>query len=74
MEKRVMLYLPKDAIELKMEVKIYKDGAIKTATAIVSNSEIQKAFRLAEKNYIEDDDVFSITEEDKKYLEQDGDE
>ena len=40
----------------------------------VSNSEIQKALQLAEDNYIEDDDVFSITEEGKKYLEQDGDE
>ena len=67
-EKRAMLFLPKDAIELNMKVTIYRDGTIENVTRTITNTEIQKAFIDAEENYIEPDDEFCITDKGKDLL------
>ena len=67
-ESRAMVYLPDDAYEIYIEASFVIDGKIRNAYKTLSRSEIEKAFRDAEENYIEDDDRFVLTEKGKELL------
>lgn len=61
-EVRSMIYVPQNAVEIKMNCQVYQDGELKSVVKTLNLQEIQKAIADAEKNYIEDDDVFYLTE------------
>jgi len=61
-EVRSMIYVPQNAVEIKMNCQVYQDGKLKSVVKTLNLQEIQKAIADAEKNYIEDDDMFYLTE------------
>lgn len=69
-EHRAMVYLPEDAVEVRFEAKVYHDGELITAQKILTMGDLREAFRKADEGYIDDDDVFVITEKGKKWLEE----
>lgn len=69
-ENRAMVYLPEDAVEVRFEAKVYHDGELITAQKILTMGDLREAFRKADEGYIDDDDVFVVTEKGKKWLEK----
>ena len=67
-EKRAMIYLPENAVDITINCKVYEDGNIVEVSKQLKLSEIQSAFMDAEQNYIEDDDVFVLTDSEKQRL------
>lgn len=61
-EVRSMIHIPQNAVEIKMNCEVYQDGELKSVIKTLNLQEIQKAIADAERNYIEDDDVFYLTE------------
>ena len=61
--------LPEDAIKIVITATVYDGEYTQKASKILNNREIQKAFNDAERNYIEDDDKFCLTDKGRKYLE-----
>ena len=68
-EKRSMIHLPENSVCVKVECDVYQDGKIVKVWKELGMSEVQTAFRLAEDNYIEDTDMFQLTESGERYLE-----
>lgn len=68
-EKRSMVHLPENAVFVKLECDVYENGKIVKVCKELSMSEVQTAFRLAEDNYIENNDIFQLTDAGKKWLE-----
>ena len=46
-EKRAMVMLPKDAVEIELLVTIFENGSLSKVGKTISNEDIQKAFRNA---------------------------
>lgn len=69
-QKRAMIYLPEDAVEIEIIATLYKNGTITKVTSMISNAKIQKAFQDANDNYIEDDDSFYITERGEDFYRE----
>ena len=61
-EQRAMVYLPTDAVEIEINATVYQNGKLYKVSRKLSNKEIQQSFKDAEDNYIEDNDVFVLTE------------
>ena len=68
-ELRAMVYLPENSVEVEITATIYENGELVKVGKTLRLSEIQAAFRDAEENYIEDDDMFQITEKGREWLE-----
>ena len=68
-EARAMVYLPVDAYEVRIEVSIVQDGKLQNALKILKRSDLERAFKDAEENYIDDEDRFVLTEKGRKYVE-----
>ena len=66
---RAMIYIPENTIELEINATIYADGKIRKVGSKLNLQECRDAIRDAEMNYIEDDDLFGLTEKGRKYLE-----
>lgn len=69
-ENRAMIYLPKEAIEININAVLYKNGELLKVQKILNNDDIHKAFDDADKNYIEDTDMFELTELGKRMFEE----
>lgn len=69
-EHRAMIYLPEDAVEVRVEAKVYHDGELITAQQILTMGDLREAFRKADEGYIDDDDRFVLTEKGEKWLEE----
>ena len=67
-EKRAMIYLPENAVDITINCKVYENEKIVEVSKQLRLSEIQAAFMDAEQNYIEDDDVFVLTDSEKQRL------
>ena len=65
---RAMVYLPENAIEITLICTIYEDGKLKNVQKTLNAKDIQRAFYDAEMNYIEDDDMFYLTEKAEQEL------
>ena len=66
---RSMIYIPEHTLELTINCKVWKDGEVIHVSRILGMNEVQKAAQDAERNYIEDDDMFTLTDKGKKYLD-----
>lgn len=62
---RAMITLPENCVEAEITCSVYLDGKIQKVTKTLSMQEVRKAFDDAEKNYMEEDDVFVLTEKGK---------
>lgn len=69
-ENRAMVYLPEDAVEVSINAVLYKDGELLKVQKVLNNNDIHKAFDDADRNYIEDTDMFITTEIGREWLEQ----
>ena len=69
-EKRAMVYLPENSVDITITCKIYEDGKLITVEKCLRLSDIQAAFKDAEENYIGPDDKFQITEAGLEWLNE----
>ena len=69
-EQRAMVMLPKDAVEIELIANIYENGSISRVSKVITNEEIQKAFRDADRNYVDDEDVFVFADDESKEDEE----
>ncbi len=69
-EHRAMIYLPENAVEVKVNAKVYHEGELIDASKKMSLEDIREAFRKADDGYIDDDDVFYLTDKGKALLEE----
>ena len=67
---RAMIYLPEDAVEVNILVKVYYEGEIREVYKQIGMSELRDAFRKADEGYIDDDDTFMITDKGVAWLEE----
>lgn len=66
-----VIELPIDSINVTIFVKVYNNDKIIDVTKIMSLEDIRDAFNKAERGYIDDDDVFTLTDEFRRQIEQD---
>ena len=69
-EHRAMIYLPENAVEVKVSAKVYHEGELIDASKKMTLEDIREAFRKADDGYIDDDDVFYLTDKGKALLEE----
>lgn len=69
-ESRAMVFLPDNAYKIRIEASLVVDDEIIVAYKELDRSEIEKTFRDAEENYMEDDDKFVLTEKGIEYLDR----
>ena len=68
-EHRAMIYVPEDAVELTINAKIYRKGEICDVMKTMNMAEIREAFKKADEGYIDEDDIFCLTEKGREYLD-----
>ena len=69
-EHRAIIGLPEEAVEVTVNAKIFHDGALMEVSMSYDMSQIREMFRKADDGYIDDDDVFTITEKGRAWLEE----
>ena len=69
-EVRAMIYIPKKAVEIVLSAKVYMNGELQKVEKTIDMDEIREAIRDAEENYIGPNDMFQVTEEGLKWLEE----
>ena len=70
MEHRAMVYLPENAVEVKIDAKVFQDGKIVDVSKTLKMSDLRTAFQKADDGYIDEEDRFEITEKGMAYLEE----
>lgn len=70
MDDRAMFYVPHNALEATLTFKIYLNGEVQTVYRNLTQDELQEAVRKAAEGYIDEDDVFTLTDEGRAYAEQ----
>ena len=69
-EHRAMIYLPENSIAVRIIATIYEDDEVHEVHKDLNLEDLRDAFRRADDGYMEDDDMFVLTEEGKAYLEE----
>lgn len=69
-QQRAMIYLPEEAVSVKLVATVYVNGELKNAQRELGLKEIRQAFEDADKNYIEDDDMFALTNKGKQIADR----
>lgn len=65
----IVLTLPSDSVEVKMEVKVYFDGGIKTVVKTLGMKDLREAFREAEMWYTPPDIPITLTDKGKEMFD-----
>lgn len=68
-ETRAMIYIPENSVEITLTAKVYENGAITECSKKLDMVDCIKAIEDAEKYYMEDDDIFELTDKGRAYLE-----
>lgn len=71
-EVRAMFMIPENTCEVELECSVFADGGIIRVSKKLNMKDVQQAVADAEKNYMEDDDMFEITDKGLRYLEEQG--
>lgn len=71
MEHRAMIYLPENSVEVTVIAKVFENGELQTVSMTYDMQKIREMFRKADDGYIDDDDVFVLTEKGKAFFEGD---
>ncbi len=69
-QKRAILYLPENCVELKATCKVFEDGHLIEVETIFDFKALRQAFSDADRNYINDDDHFVITSKGLAWLDE----
>lgn len=64
-----VISLPVESVEVNVEAKIFHDGEIVTVKNTMNLSDIRTAFKKADDGYIDEDDMFVLTESGKEHLD-----
>lgn len=64
-----VIELPRDAVWVDMTIKVIQNGELMEVSGQMGVDDIRKAFQEAEKNYISDDAVFTLTEKGRAMAE-----
>lgn len=67
---RAMIYVPENAVEGELTFTVYQDGELIKVTQMMDMKELREAIRKAEEGYIDEDDVFTLTDKGRRYLEE----
>lgn len=67
---RAMIELPENAVEITVNAKVFIDGKLLEVSNVYDMAAIREMFRKADDGYIDDDDVFTITDKGREYLEE----
>lgn len=70
MEDWAVIGLPPHAIEVNIRVKVYENGELFNVEKKLNLDDIREAFQKAKDGYIDDDDVFVLTEKGKAWAEK----
>ena len=70
MEHRAIVDIPEDTVELTLNCKVFHDGEVINVQKVMKLSDIRESFRKADDGYIDNDDIFVITEKGKQWLER----
>ena len=68
-EHRAMIYLPENAIALKVSATVYEDGKIADVMKEYNLADIREMFQKADDGYIDDDDTFVLTDKGLEWIE-----
>lgn len=71
-EVRAMFMIPENTCEVELKCSVFADGGIIRVSKKLTMKDVQQAVADAEKNYMEDDDMFEITDKGLRYLEEQG--
>lgn len=64
---RAMIEVPENCVEMTLTCKVYLDGKLQEVQRTLTMKEIQEAVRKADEGYIDEDDVFTLTEKGMDY-------
>lgn len=67
---RAIVYIPHNALDCKLVCKVYLDGEIQTVECMMDMDEVREAVRKAAEGYIDEDDVFTLTEKGRRLAEE----
>ena len=68
-EHRAMIYIPKNAVEVTINATVYEDGELMKVSKKLSMEDIRESFRKADDGYIDENDLFHITEKGIEWLD-----
>lgn len=71
-EDYIVLTIPKTAVEIEINAKVYYDGDVISVTKFMDMEEIREAFKEAADGYIPSDATFGLTEKGKQVAEAMG--
>lgn len=67
---RAIIDIPENAVEVTINAKVFVCGKLMEVSNAYDMAAIREMFRKADDGYIDDDDVFTITDKGRKYLEE----
>ena len=67
---RAMIYVPENAVEGELTFTVYQDGELSKVTQTMDVKELREAIRNAEEGYIDEDDVFTLTDKGRQWLDE----
>ena len=70
MNHRAMVELPESAVEVTLNAKVYHEGKLLKVGRTLDMNEIRTAFQKADDGYIDDEDMFVVTEKGKAWLDE----
>lgn len=65
-----VISLPRDAVWVDMTIKVMQNGEITKVGCILDTNAIREAFHEADRNYLPDDAVFTLTEKGRELAEK----
>lgn len=71
-EHRAMVCFPEDAVEIEINAKVFHDSKLMEVRKVLSMQDIRESFKKADDGYIDDDDMFCITEKGMQWMEEHG--
>lgn len=63
--------IPENSIEVEIRCKVYHDGEIMYVSRMMSMNDVREAINKGE-DFIDDNDVFTLTEKGQAYLDHSG--
>ena len=70
MNHRAMIELPENSVEVEIKCRVFYEGQLLSVSKTMTMEELRTAFKKADEGYIDDDDVFTITNKGRAYLEE----
>ena len=67
---RAMVEMPQDAVEVRLNAKVYHNGQLIDVSRKLTMDDIRTAFRKADDGYIDDDDQFVLTDKGRAWLDE----